>query len=557
MLLVPRPVTAATLTWTGAVSQAAETAGNWSPAQIPAAGDDLVWSGAGGMFVNFGASAVQSSRSWAFTGEKQIFTHKAHTITQGIRLTASGRLTLSTIDSIVVNGDIENEGTGQLTIQQGCPVVGVDSARFTSGFLSITGLNSRLLANHVLMASGQLSVVSGARLVASQSLTLRPGAQVAMGSSNSSITAPALSVPSGSNLSLFQGRVKLAGELALAGGMSIGGGGLVEASTVRLLPTGQIAGHGTLAAALVMEQSSLAAESGKLTVGRASDPAGVVLDGTVEVRNLSELECLSASPVTLPGYVTVTNGTLRSPSGFVLGDGGYFLASGVIAGDLAVLGGEFSVFGGLPAVPEVVTIQGNWSQGSGGSRVVYLSKPGATWEADSVVVTGQAEPGGTLVIYYDDFVGTPANPIPFLFYASRPAHRVFEVINLNGLPVTDELQIVYHADRAEIVFSGSVAVDDPARRPATLALGGRSGRAAALVLSLPDEANVKLGLFDVSGREVARLHDGSLKAGTHRFELSGPEHARSLASGVYFARASARDGDGVLEHRTAKVVLQR
>jgi hypothetical protein len=55
--------------------------------------------------------------------------------------------------------------------------------------------------------------------------------------------------------------------------------------------------------------------------------------------------------------------------------------------------------------------------------------------------------------------------------------------------------------------------------------------------SLPSEAVVELGVYDVEGRRVARLADGVRAAGTHevRWDASG------LPSGTYFARFSTED----------------
>ncbi|MEM6784611.1 MAG: T9SS type A sorting domain-containing protein [Bacteroidota bacterium] len=59
---------------------------------------------------------------------------------------------------------------------------------------------------------------------------------------------------------------------------------------------------------------------------------------------------------------------------------------------------------------------------------------------------------------------------------------------------------------------------------------------------------VRLAVYDVTGREVARLVDGTVEAGTHTatFEASG------LPSGVYVLRLSA---DGRAE--THRMVLAR
>ena len=56
-----------------------------------------------------------------------------------------------------------------------------------------------------------------------------------------------------------------------------------------------------------------------------------------------------------------------------------------------------------------------------------------------------------------------------------------------------------------------------------------------ITFSLSESGIVKLDLFDLLGRNVARLNDGVLTAGQHEFRFDG----RNLASGVYLARLSS------------------
>lgn len=58
-----------------------------------------------------------------------------------------------------------------------------------------------------------------------------------------------------------------------------------------------------------------------------------------------------------------------------------------------------------------------------------------------------------------------------------------------------------------------------------------------LTFSLPEAGNVSLIVYDVSGREVARLFDGWYSAGVHKATFG----ASGLPSGVYFARLTAGD----------------
>jgi len=56
----------------------------------------------------------------------------------------------------------------------------------------------------------------------------------------------------------------------------------------------------------------------------------------------------------------------------------------------------------------------------------------------------------------------------------------------------------------------------------------------ALSLSLPSDEQVRIGLYDATGRLVQEVHRGKLSAGSHTFRVraEGP-------AGVYFLRVEA------------------
>ncbi|HEX04623.1 MAG TPA: T9SS type A sorting domain-containing protein, partial [Bacteroidetes bacterium] len=54
-------------------------------------------------------------------------------------------------------------------------------------------------------------------------------------------------------------------------------------------------------------------------------------------------------------------------------------------------------------------------------------------------------------------------------------------------------------------------------------------------ITLPQADYVQVAVFDVLGREVVRLVDGPMIAGSHTFTFDGSE----FASGVYFLRVSS------------------
>jgi hypothetical protein len=61
--------------------------------------------------------------------------------------------------------------------------------------------------------------------------------------------------------------------------------------------------------------------------------------------------------------------------------------------------------------------------------------------------------------------------------------------------------------------------------------------ASRFTLQLDREQRVEIGIFDVKGRRVGVVHEGTLAAGSHPFAFD----ATRLPSGTYFVRASGRD----------------
>ena len=74
-----------------------------------------------------------------------------------------------------------------------------------------------------------------------------------------------------------------------------------------------------------------------------------------------------------------------------------------------------------------------------------------------------------------------------------------------------------------------------------------------LELALPEKSAVQLGLYDVTGRQVRVLSDGSLQAGVHTLEWDGRrDNGEDAGAGVYFAKLRALG-----EERTLKVLRTR
>jgi len=61
--------------------------------------------------------------------------------------------------------------------------------------------------------------------------------------------------------------------------------------------------------------------------------------------------------------------------------------------------------------------------------------------------------------------------------------------------------------------------------------------------NLATSGEVRLAVFDVSGRRVATLQEGRQEAGRHAVTWNGTDDAgRGVSSGIYFARLETADG---------------
>ncbi len=68
----------------------------------------------------------------------------------------------------------------------------------------------------------------------------------------------------------------------------------------------------------------------------------------------------------------------------------------------------------------------------------------------------------------------------------------------------------------------------------------------SLTLALPREGSVTVRVYDLAGKEVARLHEGRLQAGSHAFTWGGESSGRGrAAAGVYLVRARSDEGEVV------------
>ena len=73
---------------------------------------------------------------------------------------------------------------------------------------------------------------------------------------------------------------------------------------------------------------------------------------------------------------------------------------------------------------------------------------------------------------------------------------------------------------------------------------------------LPCAANIQIRILSLMGTEVMTLHNGLLKDGTHRFEIS---ESNQLRSGVYFLQlnASPLDNSGTVFNKYQRLIISQ
>jgi len=139
-------------------------------------------------------------------------------------------------------------------------------------------------------------------------------------------------------------------------------------------------------------------------------------------------------------------------------------------------------------------------------------------------------------------VGIAVDPYAGKIYWSESGVPRLRSANLDGSGVTT-IAVTVRAPTGVLVIGspaagvasggapqGDFALSEPAPNPALSGAGFR--------FSLPRAGAVRLGVFDVQGREVARLLDGVLSAGSHAGSWSGRAGGAPVPPGVYFLRCA-------------------
>lgn len=96
---------------------------------------------------------------------------------------------------------------------------------------------------------------------------------------------------------------------------------------------------------------------------------------------------------------------------------------------------------------------------------------------------------------------------------------------------------IYPRTNADIVETSTNSVDGAIPRVITFSIAPNPSRSARINFGLPKDARVELAVFDVTGRRVAMIENGTFKAGTYSRAWDGrTEGGGSASAGLYFYR---------------------
>jgi len=91
----------------------------------------------------------------------------------------------------------------------------------------------------------------------------------------------------------------------------------------------------------------------------------------------------------------------------------------------------------------------------------------------------------------------------------------------------------------DIIDLGVAGVDGPGGRLA-FSVAPNPSRKPTFSFTLPQEADVDIGIYDVAGRQVASVFKGALPAGSYQRDWAGEtSDGRVASAGIYFARMNA------------------
>jgi hypothetical protein len=176
--------------------------------------------------------------------------------------------------------------------------------------------------------------------------------------------------------------------------------------------------------------------------------------------------------------------------------------------------------------------------GTGGiSYSVAIADLNADGRPDLVVVN--ALPGGTVSVLLGNGDGTFGATTDFDTYGRYPHSVAIADLNADGRP--DLVVANFESGTVSVLLNRGSTVDVPRDLPEAQRVSAatpnptRSG--ACVRLELPTRTSIRASVFDMAGRLVRRVADGSFEAGVHTLTWDGTSNsAGRVAPGLYFCR---------------------
>ncbi|NOT35085.1 MAG: hypothetical protein HOP12_13120 [Candidatus Eisenbacteria bacterium] len=347
-----------------------------------------------------------------------------------------------------------------------------------------------------------------------------------------------------------RGRIVSSGASGLRlGGKVTGTGQGMSGDKFIFLAGSRFEGFGPINASVQIDSGATVEPNGTTTLGNAPIASTVAINGRLVATGIPVLFS-ATDTVRVGGTVKLTAGAVGNPgtnlrvkAGGRLQGTGNVVANTVVSGSLAPgnSAGKLIVVGSL--------------QMNGDGRLEFELGNPAIAEQDTVIC-GPAALAGTLDLrFLPSFAAAVGDSFQILACTSRTG--TFSNVTLNGVPAAGMLDVHYRNQSVWVVVLPGI-VDVPGAgnsaagvRELRFASVASPGPAPAFALDLPRVSRVSLELFDVSGRRLTTLHEGTLAAGRHRFESNAAQRG---IRGMCFARARVWE-DAWVTTRTARVVV--
>jgi len=356
--LGPAQSHAATLTWTGSAGDDnIQTAGNWSPAQAPAAGDTLVFSGTTGLLPSLSPAGL-SVAGISFSASSSAFT-----------LAGPGTYTINT-------GGITNSSTALQTIGNSIALAATQSWSATSGSLLFDGAQ-------IALGSSTLTLATGANAISISDSIIGAGSIIKTGAGTLTLTG---SSSFGGGFTLSAGTLIIGNAAALGGGkfatggsMDVTNGSQTLANPITLAANTTFLGSGgnlTLTGSTALTGSrTLTVSAGILTLANTVSNSGgaytltksgagtLVLDGTNTFSNF-----------------TLSAGTVIAANGNALGTATLSLGTGTLqSSGTGTIFSNAVTLAGSPTFSGSNTIAFSGSASMTANRTVTVDNPSVTF----------------------------------------------------------------------------------------------------------------------------------------------------------------------------------